>query len=581
MKKRFLFPGLILIPYFGIILAEENNKDRWIKNNSGTHYSYEQSEFTTFQYNGTEGTLNSYTLDPGNAPDGYSYVAEKTVASAGSLNVNSGTNETTGSGGVKKLKLNGAASATAFIAANTSPVSFTISMNGELSKNGDGNGTVTWSALANSKFFWLEPVEKIVAEGTSVSIAANGAPTESTWSINNAVWKNHNISNSPPYKTSSITLNRDMWDKMKWTPSPVPGSWKCPPAGVYNISATTTEESGARSAAATVHVIKITVDATDLFGTVEKNDDGSNKTAYVHWNIDNDNNANSGGTTKHPGGDYLKANTVVNGEDDLKSFSFTMTPAINKGSIEISIGNNGKVWKSATKGVSSGVNSQLLLDAGATKVWDLSNVAQRNEFNSIGTVYIEGVGNGDATFTIKYKDDTGAEIASDHISYTFIAADCGNQPLVHQKTALLNAFPGLVGCEWSVTGEASILYNCIAWTVGITNMWVNKIGITGPRYDRYLISIDRSYGNNDGTMTMDELDTFYDVKGYYPVTDSSSADIIYYSNYHGARKKNCSDGAGKWDVFESKCGEKERIEHLRDQLNGSEYGSPVRFYKAK
>lgn len=257
MKKRFLFPGLILIPYFGIILAEENNKDRWIKNNSGTHYSYEQSEFTTFQYNGTEGTLNSYTLDPGNAPDGYSYVAEKTVASAGSLNVNSGTNETTGSGGVKKLKLNGAASATAFIAANTSPVSFTISMNGELSKNGDGNGTVTWSALANSKFFWLEPVEKIVAEGTSVSIAANGAPTESTWSINNAVWKNHNISNSPPYKTSSITLNRDMWDKMKWTPSSVPDSWKCPPAGVYNISATTTEESAARSSNATIYVITL------------------------------------------------------------------------------------------------------------------------------------------------------------------------------------------------------------------------------------------------------------------------------------------------------------------------------------
>ena len=347
-----------------------------------------------------------------------------------------------------------------------------------------------------------------------------------------------------------------------------------------NISANTTEGSGVQAADATLYCIKITVNATDLFGTVEKNDDGSNKTAYVHWNIDNDNNANSGEPTKHLGGDYLKTNMTVNGEDDLKSFSFTMTPAINKGSIEISIGSKGKVWKNATKGVSSGVNSQLLLDAGATKVWDLSNVVQRNEFNGIGTVYIEGVGNGNATFTIKYKDDKGTEIASDHISYTFIAANCGNQPLVNRKTVFLNAFPGLVGCEWSVTGEATISYNCIAWTVGITDKWVNAIGITGLRNNRYHISIDTSYGNGDGIMTMDELDAFYDANGY-TVTDSSSADIMYYSKYHGARKKRCSDGAGKWEMFESKCGALERIEHLRDQLNGDLYGFPVRYYKAK
>ena len=220
------------------------------------------------------------------------------------------------------------------------------------------------------------------------------------------------------------------------------------------------------------------------------------------------------------------------------------------------------------------------MDAGATKVWDLSNVVQRNEFNGIGTVYIEGVGNGNATFTIKYKDDKGTEIASDHISYTFIAANCGNQPLVNRKTVFLNAFPGLVGCEWSVTGEATISYNCIAWTVGITDKWVNEIGRTGLGNNRYYISIDTSYGNGDGIMTMDELDAFYDANGY-TVTDSSSADIIYYSKYHGARKKRCSDGAGKWEMFESKCGAQERIEHLRDQLNGDSYGFPVRYYKAK
>ena len=121
---------------------------------------------------------------------------------------------------------------------------------------------------------------------------------------------------------------------------------------------------------------------------------------------------------------------------------------------------------------------------------------------------------------------------------------------------------------------------CIAWTVGITDKWVNAIGITGLRNNRYYISIDTSYGNGDGIMTMDELDAFYDANGY-TVTDSSSADIMYYSKYHGACKKRCSDGAGKWEMFESKCGALERIEHLRDQLNRDSYGFPVRYYKAK
>lgn len=156
MKKSLLLNcGFAFLLSTGLCAAE-NKKDEWQKNSSGSHYSYEQSEFTTFQYNATEGELNGYTLNPGGAPDGYSYVAEKTVASAGGLNVSDETKEDTGSGGVKKLKLNGAASATAWIAANASPVSFTISMSGELTKSGDGGGPVTWSASADTKFFYIK-----------------------------------------------------------------------------------------------------------------------------------------------------------------------------------------------------------------------------------------------------------------------------------------------------------------------------------------------------------------------------------------------------------------------------------------
>ncbi|MGI6494605.1 MAG: DUF7689 domain-containing protein [Kiritimatiellia bacterium] len=75
---------------------------------------------------------------------------------------------------------------------------------------------------------------------------------------------------------------------------------------------------------------------------------------------------------------------------------------------------------------------------------------------------------------------------------------------------------------------------------------------------------------------------------------ASDAEAIYYpypgnwdylhtpppeTGYHGAKKKGCTCGAGKWIMFESKCGSWEKIEHVWDQLNGSSYGSAGRFYK--
>jgi len=83
-------------------------------------------------------------------------------------------------------------------------------------------------------------------------------------------------------------------------------------------------------------------------------------------------------------------------------------------------------------------------------------------------------------------------------------------------------------------------------------------------------------------LEISDVDAFYDAKGYEPTgTGPSDADIMYYSGFHGARSKGCNCGAGKWIMFESKCGEWERIEHVHDQLNGSDYGVPVRFYKQK
>ena len=132
-----------------------------------------------------------------------------------------------------------------------------MSMSGKLiPPEGTEGSQPTWSASATLQSpFWLEasPAD-MVKVGTVVTITAKGDPTESTWTINNTAWKNGGAN---PVKTSSVVLNRNMWDKMGWTPNPVPTGYLFPPAGTYAIAATTTEEENARSADITVKVIGV------------------------------------------------------------------------------------------------------------------------------------------------------------------------------------------------------------------------------------------------------------------------------------------------------------------------------------
>lgn len=67
-----------------------------------------------------------------------------------------------------------------------------------------------------------------------------------------------------------------------------------------------------------------------------------------------------------------------------------------------------------------------------------------------------------------------------------------------------------------------------------------------------ILGINDEHGNpEDGVFTLDDLDKFY-------------WDLC---------------GAGKWIIYESKCGDWERIEHIHDQLDGLIYGSRIRYYK--
>lgn len=134
----------------------------------------------------------------------------------------------------------------------------------------------------------------------------------------------------------------------------------------------------------------------------------------------------------------------------------------------------------------------------------------------------------------------------------------GNKPTAEQKTRIEGAFPNLK--TWSVTGPMTGQYNCIAWSVGITDQWIWP-------------------GN-----TVQDFDAFYALYGW---TLSSSGKREYkkrkvalYANNsdpndctHGSRETHdCS-----W--HESKCGGWERIMHIKTEMEGGYYGNIIRCYE--
>jgi hypothetical protein len=202
------------------------------------------------------------------------------------------------------------------------------------------------------------------------------------------------------------------------------------------------------------------------------------------------------------------------------------------------------------------------------------------------------VNTGGGNIVLRYINPPGAEIHSDTVKYTFIAADCGDQPRTDngQRERLEGWFLSMVRCEWSVTQSTSIYYNCIAFSAGLTSTWVDKtcfipgIGYVASYIDGvgvYHVSIDKMYGDGDNNFEMSDLDAFYATEASLTptATGPNDATVMYYDGYHAAKKKGCSCGAGKWIMYESKCGNAECIEHVYDQLDGSSYGTRTRYYK--
>jgi hypothetical protein len=131
-------------------------------------------------------------------------------------------------------------------------------------------------------------------------------------------------------------------------------------------------------------------------------------------------------------------------------------------------------------------------------------------------------------------------------------------------------YPNLQNGDWCVTGPATDVYNCIAWTIGVTNRWV---------WDE----VDAA-GDNNGTVSVSDFDAFYGARGLTPAVGSpANPQIALFANStgptHAARVSSSSCGGTQ--MFESKRGKNIRILHVVTQLEGGIYGNIVKFYVSR
>ena len=129
----------------------------------------------------------------------------------------------------------------------------------------------------------------------------------------------------------------------------------------------------------------------------------------------------------------------------------------------------------------------------------------------------------------------------------------GRPPTAEEKARLESRHPNLAKTrDWRVTGEYCTSYNCIAWSVGVT--------------DEFLWPFDDE----------EAYDHFYEGYGYVRVEDEETADIAMWVSPSGDAVHAARRVAGGW--WESKIGKTERILHRLDDLDGS-YGRVFKFYR--
>ena len=128
-----------------------------------------------------------------------------------------------------------------------------------------------------------------------------------------------------------------------------------------------------------------------------------------------------------------------------------------------------------------------------------------------------------------------------------------NRPLTAtEKKRFQGYFPSLDVNQAVVTGETSIVYNCISWTIGLTDRWIWP---------------GSSIAN---------FDTFYRGFGFVQAGDGP---IATWGHSTLKMTHGSVSGPGHGPRWESKCGFDLRIQHGLNELVGGNYGRVIAFYR--
>jgi hypothetical protein len=120
-----------------------------------------------------------------------------------------------------------------------------------------------------------------------------------------------------------------------------------------------------------------------------------------------------------------------------------------------------------------------------------------------------------------------------------------------EKQRFKGYFPSLNVDAAVVTAESTNVYNCISWTIGVTNLWLWP----GP--------------------TLQQFDTFYRQLGF---VRAGNGPIAAWGQSTSTMTHGSISGPGHGPRSESKCGHDLRIQHGLGELAGSTYGRVLAFY---
>lgn len=149
-----------------------------------------------------------------------------------------------------------------------------------------------------------------------------------------------------------------------------------------------------------------------------------------------------------------------------------------------------------------------------------------------------------------------AQNSADPIFYTDMYLGLSPTP-----SQVLSEFPNISANESYCSGPASSIYNCISWTVGVTNDWIWP-----------------------GDYSISNFDALYNSYGYTRTgANADNAAIAIWVKdgifKHGSVRKNSTIPKPHGFDWESKCGPQERVMHTRDALSGNIYGSIAYYYR--